>query len=95
MPHLVKVQENYGSQSFSIVGVTDVDEETAQRFANDQKLNFPILANGEAVREAYGVDLVWGSTFFLIGPDGTIEEQGLDASEVRLGIELGPSYGTR
>lgn len=91
MPHLVQVQDNYGSQSFSIIGVTDESTESAQRFAERQKLNFPVLADAEPVRDAFGVGLVWGSSFFLIGPDGTIVEQGLDACEVRLGLELGPT----
>ena len=91
MPHLVQVQENYGSQSFSIIGITDESTESAQRFAEQQQLNFPILADAGKVRDAYGVGLVWGSSFFLIDPNGEIVEQGLDASEIRIGQELGPS----
>lgn len=89
MPHLVQVQETYAKQSFSMVGLTDVDPETARAFAREYELNFPVLANGEAVREAYGVDLVWGSSFFLIDPEGTIVAQGLDDCEERLAREFG------
>lgn len=89
MPHLVQVQENYGSQSFSIIGITDESTESAQRFAEQQKLNFPVLADAGTVRDAYGVGLVWGSSFFLVDPKGEIVEQGLDACEIRLGQELG------
>ncbi len=84
----MQVQDTYRDRSFSIVGVTDVDVATAQAFAREHALNFPVLANGKAVREAYGVDLVWGSTFFLIDPAGTIVAQGLEECEERLAMEL-------
>ena len=89
MPHLVQVQQSYRDQGFSIVAVTDVERDVAKRFALDNGLNFPILSEAEPVREAYGVDLIWGSAFFLVDPTGTIVEQGLDDCLARVEAELG------
>lgn len=91
MPRLVQVQNDYSDRSFSIVGVTHVDAATAQEFVRARELNFPVLADAGDVRDAYGVDLVWGSAFFLVGPDGTVVEQGLEDGLARLAAELGPA----
>ncbi len=72
MPHLVEVQEELGSESFSLVGVTDAGLEEVEEFAREFELNFPILCDAEAVGEAYGVDLIWGSVFYLVDPERRI-----------------------
>jgi len=89
MPHLVQVQNEYAKHSFSIVASTDDSVELTQAFADEHAINFPILADAPAVREAYGVGLIWGSSFFLVDPEGQIVAQDLDACEARLAEELG------
>lgn len=83
------MQEQYGGHSFSIVGVTTADVETAREFAREHGLNYPVLAEADEVRSALGVDLVWGSAFFLVGPGGAIVAQGLEECEQRLAADLG------
>ena len=78
MPALVKLQDEYADLPLIVIAVTTSDKQTARLFSVDYKLNYAILANAEADHEAYGVDLVWGSTIYLIDPEGKIVARGLE-----------------
>ncbi|MEM7163846.1 MAG: hypothetical protein AAF581_00190 [Planctomycetota bacterium] len=91
MPHLVQVQAEFDDwRRFMIVGVTAGSRRDAEKVADDCDLNFLLLANATADCEAYGVRLVWGSTFYLVNPSGRIVASGLTACEERLRAELEP-----
>lgn len=49
MPHLIELYQKYHGAGLQVVYVTNEDAETAQRFAKEQKLPFPILIDAEQV----------------------------------------------
>lgn len=85
----MEVQRRFASASVAVVGVTDATAQEARRFAKEHRLTFPILAEAEPVREAFGVDMIWGSVVFLVDPSGRVVADSLGGAEERLaeGIE--------
>ena len=85
----MQVQETYGGEDFTLVTVTDAPADEAAAFAFEERVTFPVLAGAALTRAAYGVDLIWGSTFFLVDPAGEIVATELEQAEERLAEELG------
>ena len=88
MPHLVQVQEELGGPDFSLLAITDAPAEEMAAFRERHELNFPILSEAVATREAFGIDLIWGSVFYLVDPEGRVVEDGLERSVERVEDEL-------
>jgi hypothetical protein len=84
----VEVQERFEGESFSVVGVTHASEEEARAFLEEHEPNYPVALVGEEDFAAFGVELVWGSTFYLVSPEGLLVAEGLGDCEARLEEEL-------
>lgn len=83
------MHDTYRDAGFTVLGVTDHPVHDAQRYANKHGMQFPVLANADDVREAYGVALVWGTVVFLVDPDGRVVARDLGDAEQILAAELG------
>jgi cytochrome c biogenesis protein CcmG, thiol:disulfide interchange protein DsbE len=73
-PFLERLYERYGSDSATFLGISQDDAKSAQEFAKEYGITFPILlddANGYVVSNAYGLTTV--PTVFLIDTDGTVK----------------------
>ncbi|HWT80016.1 MAG TPA: TlpA disulfide reductase family protein, partial [Candidatus Methylomirabilis sp.] len=67
MPWLVDFQKQYGSQGLQIVGVAmdDAEKATIVKFADEMKLNYPILQGTEKAGDAYGGVQALPTTFYI------------------------------
>ena len=88
MPHLVEVQNKYRKKGLRVVGVTDVNRDEAQAYAKELGVNYTLLASAEADREAYGIDMIWGSEIYLINPEGRLVADGIEDVDKRLAKEF-------
>ena len=76
IPWLADLQQQYQSQGVEIVGVAMDDDaeknrDSIAKFAQEMKVNYPVLLGNEQVADAYGgVDAL--PTTFYIGRDGKI-----------------------
>ena len=68
-----------------VLGVTSAPAAQAQQFQVENGLNYPVLADAQAVFDAYGVQAVWGSVVYLVDPDGKIAARGIEDVRTRLG----------
>ena len=84
------MQADYGSAGAVVVGVTPANVEDATAFAVEQTVNYPLLANAGDDLAAFGVQSIWGSTIYLIDPQGVIQVEGLDDAESALAEKLSP-----
>ena len=84
------MHETYAGPQFSVVGITDEDALLVDEFRRDLALTFPILTSGQAAREAYGIDFIWGSVYFLVDPEGRIVADTLDDAIEVLEASLAP-----
>ena len=75
------MQEDYADLGLQVLGITDASFASAQAFMEDEGLNFPILAQAPATREAFGVAMIWGSTYYLIDAEGRVICKGLDSAQ--------------
>ena len=73
-----------------MLGVTDHDEAAVRQFATAWQVNYPIAFAAERDREAFGIEMVWGSTFYLVDPFGRIVESGFEACMETLAERFGP-----
>ena len=87
-PRVAQLRDEFLPHGVLVVGVTSASREDAQEFIEDAGGQYPVLANGSTDRDAWGVDLIWGSIFYLINPHGIIVLEGLDAAEARLRTEF-------
>lgn len=78
------MQETYADLNFEVLGVTDADDVTVLDFVEEHQLNFPIQASAPLTRKAFGVAMIWGSTYYLVDPKGQIVGKGLDQAETHL-----------
>ena len=67
IPDLVALQEEFGSESFTVVGIsTDLDEpEFVKQFANAMKINYPVLLDDGEISEAFGGVYALPTTFVV------------------------------
>ena len=74
IPGFVELQEKYGKDGLVVVGYSvDDDEPKARAFANEYKINYPILLGlgREDVQDAFGP--IWGiPASFIISKDGRV-----------------------
>ena len=90
MRHLVRVQEERGGDDFIVVGITDAPADQIEEFRDEHGLNFPVLSEAASTREAFGIEMIWGSEFYLVDPQERIVARGFDASLDELDVRLGP-----
>lgn len=75
MPWFVSLREQYASQGFEILGVSEDDADTPHakiaKFGQEQKLNYPLLMGDDAVSRKYG-GVEFLPTSYFVGRDGKI-----------------------
>jgi cytochrome c biogenesis protein CcmG, thiol:disulfide interchange protein DsbE len=72
IPHIVALQEKYGSQGFQTIGISMDDKEAALReFYQKYKMNYPVIIGNQNVAQEYG-GILGLPTSFLVGRDGRI-----------------------
>ncbi|MHC4375313.1 MAG: peroxiredoxin family protein [Planctomycetota bacterium] len=64
----------------ALVGIAARPEFELFQFAQKHRLPYPILAEAEPLMDAYGIDLIWGSVFYLIDPEGRVLAADLEPS---------------
>jgi len=84
MPRLVEMQEEYADLNLRVQGVSDADAGSLQYFSEQHALNFELLASAPKTRKAFGVEMVWGSTHYLVDPMGQVVAKGLDGAAAAL-----------
>jgi peroxiredoxin len=84
----VQIQKTFGEKGLVVVGVTEETVEDSRTFAAQHEVNYPILAGSDRPRKAYGIDVIWGSIYYLVSPDGQIVAKGLDESRAILEARL-------
>ena len=62
----MKIAANYESIGLQVLAVTEASIEDACAFVDEHALPFPVLADAESVRIAFGIDMIWGSPVFLL-----------------------------
>ncbi|MDA0667137.1 MAG: TlpA disulfide reductase family protein [Planctomycetota bacterium] len=78
VPHLVKMQKEFGGEDFSVVGLMQGNAQAASQFSLAQKLNYPIFANSKDF-DAY--DVMFLPVTYLVDPSGMIVADDLDDAE--------------
>ena len=86
VPHLVKMQQQFGGEDFSVVGLMQGDAQAASHFSLSQKLNYPVFANSKDF-DAY--DVLFLPVTYLVDPSGRIVADDLDDAEEILTQHLG------
>ncbi len=86
MPYLNRLTETYGTQGWQLWVVSQDDQQTSRRYAQDFEATFPLVVDdpvdGWAVSRAY--DPPATPTLFLIGPDGQVQFSGQGFSKADL-----------
>ena len=74
IPHLIELNRKYGRQGLQIVGVSaDEDGDKAVRiFAEQHRINYPVVVAGESLMADYGVRSV--PVMFVIDKKGKVAE---------------------
>jgi thiol-disulfide isomerase/thioredoxin len=100
IPWLVDLQNQYGPQGLQVLGVAmdDGGKETILNFAQDMKINYPVLQGTETVGNAYG-GVAGLPTTFYIGRDGKITATAVGAPsrgviERNIKLALGEAAGS-
>lgn len=60
IPDFIELQEQYGDQGFQVIGIAVDNEEAVRKFANEMKINYPVMAaEFEAIKlsSLYGNDM--------------------------------------
>jgi peroxiredoxin len=73
-PFLERLHKRYGGDSITFIGISQDDAKSADKFAKEYGITFPILIDDEsgyAVSNAYGLTSV--PTIFLIDTDGSVK----------------------
>lgn len=92
-PRVAQLRDDLADHGVIVVGVTSESREDAREFIEVAGGRYPVLANAAADRDAWGVDFVWGSVYYLLDPNGVIVLEGLDAAEDRLRTEFNAPRG--
>ncbi|MDQ2069636.1 TlpA family protein disulfide reductase [Natronospira bacteriovora] len=75
VPLLIEMQENYGDQGLTVLGIALDQVEPVQRFADDFGINYPLLVGEQetlAVMESFGSGTVGMPHTFVVDRDGRI-----------------------
>ncbi len=87
-PRVAQLRDTFEPLGAEVVGVTAASREDVERFVLEDGGRYPVLANADAERDAWGVSMVWGSVYYLVDPRGLIVVEGLDAAEAHLRAEF-------
>ena len=78
------MQKDYRAKGVVIVGVTGALPLEAERFQLEASLNYPVIADGETVKQAWGVKKLWGSVVYLVDRDGNVLVRGIEETRAEL-----------
>ena len=89
IPRLVQAHTELPADT-ALVGIAAGPEFELFQFAREHRLPYPILAEAEPLMDAYGIDLIWGSVFYLVDPEGRVLAADREPSiEAALAAEAG------
>lgn len=76
MPWFINFENEYGSQGFVVLGVTqdDAPKDEIRKFATKMGINYPVLIGGDDIGKAYG-GVEYLPTSFYVGRDGKVVAQ--------------------
>jgi peroxiredoxin len=81
-PHLVDLQNKYGSRGLQIIGVSmDDGPEPVRDFYRDLKMNYPVVMGNAKTGELYG-GVLGLPIAFLIGKDGRIHSKHIGETNI-------------
>ena len=83
------MHKDFSARGVVMAGVTEASVAEAEAFRSEEFLPYPVLADAKTVFEAWGVDALWGSVVYLIGPDGMVLTRGIDECRAELEKRLG------
>lgn len=86
VPELVRLQKDFGSDEFRVVGLTKVGVVDAEQFASTWRASYPIYAVARNQFDALEITELPDS--YLVGPEGIIVAEGLRDSRRRLQEEF-------
>jgi peroxiredoxin len=93
MPWFVALRDQYASQGFEILGVSEDDSDTPRskliKFGQEQKINYPLLVGEDSMSRKYG-GVEFLPTSYFVGRDGKVvaETAGLvSKSEIEASIK--------
>jgi thiol-disulfide isomerase/thioredoxin len=75
MPWFIELQHKYGPQGLQVIGIAEDDSgpEAITKFAQEMKVDYPILQGKNVVGDAYGAEFL--PTTVYIGRDGKIVDR--------------------
>jgi peroxiredoxin len=79
------MQETYGGEDFSVIGLMEGSSDTASAFAQAQGVNYPILSESPDF-DAY--DIFFVPVTYLVDPNGQIIADDLEDAEVILAQQV-------
>ena len=80
------MQEEYGGEDFTVVGVMRGSDEEAERFIEELGATYPILTGAEGTFDDWGV--TWLPQAYLIDPDGNVVASEMGAIDALLAESL-------
>lgn len=83
----MKMQETYGGEDFSVIGLMQGARSAATSFAQAQGVNYPILSESPDF-DAY--DIFFVPVTYLVDPSGQIVADDLEDAEAILAEHLSP-----
>jgi len=78
------MQSDFATKGAVVAGVTSAAALEAEQFQVEFALNYPVLADAQAVFDAWGVKRIWGSVVYLVDRDGNVLARGLDETRAKL-----------
>lgn len=85
VPHLVKMQEEFAGNRFSVVGLMKGDAQKASGFIREKGINYPVLADSP---DFGAYDVLFLPVTYLVDPAGNIVTDDLDEADAILRREL-------
>jgi peroxiredoxin len=74
IPHLVKLRETVSGEKLVIIGISDEPAETIKRFADAQKINYPLVSTANLKLPEPFDKILSIPTAFVIDANGVIED---------------------
>ena len=82
------MQNDYRNRGVVVVGVTGASALDAERFQLETALNYPVVADGESIKAAWGVKRIWGSIVYLVDRDGNVLTRGIEQARAELDKQM-------
>jgi peroxiredoxin len=79
------MQETYGGEDFSVIGLMEGSSDSAAAFARAQKVNYPILSESPDF-DTY--DIFFVPVTYLVDPSGQIVADDMDDAEAILAQQV-------